>query len=286
MVRKYKLIGGSILIFILVFSIFLFYFNDFENQKESFSTNAILFKLSIVDDGNFFNEISIKNEEDFIQDFSISFSGLDGLVSSDFSKFSISPGNSKMFNLTFKNDGRGVGVYVGKLIISSSSLEKEIPIILSIGGKESVFAIIYNSIGKSTVLNSGDSLKMDIKLFEISKVLVPVIDSKYFIKNFDGEIILSGETNLIVGGIKREIIPLSDDLPLGDYVFISVVDYKGTKSLGSYIFNVSKSNNNFFTENFFIIILSSLIFVVILFFGSKNIDKEIKYFRRQGFKFN
>lgn len=256
----------SVIVVAILVGVGFFSFQYF-SEKDNFSVTPILLKLSFPENGTSINKIIVENKEKFYQDFKISKSGLDGLVSLELEDFSLGPSEKKEMEVYFKDTGKGIGVYSGNLIVETSSLKKEIPLVLTIEDLNSVFAIVHTTLSKENGFSPGEEFGINIKLFDLSEIFLPTVKAEYSLQNSNGELILSDKINLIVGGVKTEIISLPEDLPLGSYVFVTTIDYKGTKSVGSYLFNVLEDDSPLFNSSNLFIILVVLVVLAFAFFA-------------------
>lgn len=263
--KKILIIGLAIILLGVSIFIALNYFSE----KESFEVNTIFLKLNIPLKEEAVNNIKITNNEEIEQNFNLYFNDLGGLVSLKEKEFRLEPGESKEIKIYFKDYENKVGIYSGQLIIETPVLTKEIPIILGIEDPNRIFEIIQKNIPKYDEIYPGGKLGMEIKIFDIREVASPSIKVKYSIKNFDGEIIWSDEENIIVGESWSKIVPIQKTWPLGDYVFITSVNYEETESIAGYLFSVLKKGEKTTPGNFNFFVIIILVFVVgilILFF--------------------
>ena len=255
--EKKVLITGIIIILIGI-SIFLGINYFFE--EESFSKTSLL-KLNIPLGGESVNNIKIVNYKETEQSFSLYFNGLKDLASIKDREFTLGPKESMDAAIYFKDHKNEVGIYSGQLIIETPTIKEKIPVILGIEYPDSPFAIIQNSIPKYDNVYPGGKLGIEIKVFDIGGADSPSVKAEYFIQNFDNEIIESGWENLIVGGSVSKIIDIKKTLPYGDYVFVTSIDYKETKSIAGYLFSISEKKEEIVSGNFKFFIIIILVFV-------------------------
>ncbi len=282
MVKK-KWIFISVLIIFLAIAGFVFVKMNYFSGEAGLATNIILIKLNMETGGEATDNIRITNTEMIQRDFSVYFNKLDNLASIDEKTFSLGPGESKEIKVFFKDNIREVGVYTGQLIIETFDAVKKIPIILTVEGSNPPFAIIQSTIPKYENVYPNGKLGVEIKVFDLDYVSLPNVHVKYSIKNFNNEIIWSDEEDLTLGESMNKIINLPN-VPLGDYVFITTIDYAETQSVSSYLFNVVKKDKLAYeSSNFFIVII--LIFVVgslaLLFYFIKRSDDLLIKLQKQ-----
>lgn len=267
MVKKKNVLLIGLVIILIITAIFL---TNYYPKKENFSVNTILLKLNIPLDGESINKIKITNNEEE-KKFNIYFTNFEGLASITEKEFILKSGESKEIDIYFKDTQNKVGIYLGELIIETSTLKKKIPIILSIEDKTRIFAIIQKSIPKYSNVYPDGKFGADIKIFNLEDNNLHNIKIKYSIKNFENELIFSEEEEIVIKGNLgiTKIIDIPKTLPYGEYVFTSSIEYKEIKSASSHLFSVSEKEIGFFSGDlkFFVVIV--LIFIggiLILFF--------------------
>lgn len=257
------IIGVSLIVVLLLCAIYLFYFNSPKNDG---FTKTSLIRMNLPLGGALNTSIKVTNYEKGIQTVAFSFNDFHNLAVLADSSFVLQPGESRDLLISFIDKGNSPGVYVGKLILESSSLKEEIPIIIGVEDPNHAFAIIQSVVPKYDMVYPGEKFGIDIKVFDLINSNVQSVKSNYVIKNLDNEIMINGNTDLVVeAGSKTEIINIPKEWDVGEYVFISTIDYKNTTSFSSYLFYVSSPSKGGFisnnTEAFLIIII---LFVVIV----------------------
>ena len=264
MKKKWWIIFAIVILLIAITISYLIYSLP---KQGNFSKTSLL-RISIPLGGEYPASIKVSNDERTKQDFKVSFNNFDRLAKVEEGEFTLNPGEDKKINILFKDEKNVPGVYVGKLIISTSLKKEEIPVIFMLEDPNNAFAIILDSIPKYDSVYPGGKVGVEIKVYDLIGSTIPTVDAAYLIKNFEDDVIFTGEGNLIVGGgSKTELISIPLDWKKGDYIFMTSIDYKGTNSFGSYLFTISdkESTNLSGTFNIFIIIV---IILVLLIFGT------------------
>lgn len=258
MKRKTILITGAVVLLLAIGILLTVYYYPEQNV---FSRTSLL-KLNIPLNGESINSIKITNYEKTEQNFKIYFHALDDIGSVDEGEFALGAGEKKEIKVYFRDNKNEVGVYVGQLIIETETARGEIPVILGIEDPNYAFAIIQSGVPKYDNVYPGGKLGIEVKVYDVGNVVPPTVEAKYYIKNFDNEVILSDEVNLVVDGSKTEIIDIPKTWLKEDYVFITEIDYKGTKSIAGYLFSVTEKTEGWLSGDikFFVIVI--LVFVV------------------------
>ena len=278
--KSKKTIIGVVLA-ILAFSIFLI---SYSPKQQSFS-DTVLIKMNMPLKGESISNIKITNTEETREDFKISFSNLEGFVKVDNNDFILDSEESTNIKIFIKDSKEEVGVYSGELIIQSAGRTERIPIILGVENPNSFFTIISHSLPEYEKVYPGGKFGAEIKLFDLVGTDLQTINSKNYIKNSKGDVVWSDEGNLVVGGSKVEIINIPENWPVGSYVFISIVEYKGVKTVASQLINISQKENFGSSENTKLVIMVLVLFfigIIIMFiYFTKTRDSLIIELKRQ-----
>ncbi len=281
--KKTILITTVVIAFIAV-SIFVVFYNN--SDSESFSKTSLV-RLNIPLNGESTYKIKIFNYKDTAQDFDVSFIGLKDLAYLEKKKFSLDSKESEEIVIYFKDRKNQVGIYTGKLVIKTLHEEETISVMVGVEDVNSVFAIIQKIIPKYDNVYPGGKFGIDVRVIDVKSVGVPSIKAEHFIKNFEDEIIFPDQENfdLIVEGSVPKIVNIPKSWSKGDYVFITLIDYKGVKSVAGYFFEVSDKEDDILPANmkFFMIII--LIFVIGIlasfFYFIKTRDDVLLQLKRQ-----
>lgn len=279
--KKTIVIAGVIVLAVLV------YFGMQYFPAESFSVNTIMLKSNVLLLGESAHTIKITNHES-AQNFELSFSNLEGIVSLDEYNFRLESGESKELSLSLKDINNDVNIYAGELIIKSTNSQKTVPIVLGVEDPNRDFAIIQKTIPQYENVYPGGKLGVEIKIFNLADDELHKVTAKYIIKNLDDELILSEEESLVVKGNLEttKTLDIPSSFSKGDYVFVTVVDYEGVKSAAGHLFSVGKkekivsSGNNF---NTFAIIIGVFLLAILglFFYFVKTRDDLILQLKRQ-----
>ncbi len=285
MASKGKILLAIALILLVAFGIFLYFYN---NQRESFSVKTFLLKLNIPIGGESIYKVKIVNNENIERVFSVYLDNLENIAYLSDTEFSLKPNEGREISVYVKDQKSKVGVYPGKLIISDNSFTKEIPVIIILEDIKTVLSVITSEIPDYHQVSPGGKLGVEIKLYDLDEISVPSARAKYSIKNLEGDILWSDEGDLVVDGSKTEIVDIPKNWPIGDYVFIVSMEYKGTNAISGYFFSLSRKSNNFFgnfNSNLILLVLVffvfMLVFIMLLFYLIKSRDDFLMQLRRQ-----
>jgi len=282
MVKK-KIVFVSVAI-ILVVILFCFFIYNFRN--ETFSVKTFLLKSNVPIGGSYEYKINIENNDNLMKEFDISIEGDIDFFSINENNFVLEPYGKKEILVFFEDEDNKVEVYSGELVISEGFEEKRIPIIVTVEDDRNLLSIIHSTIASYYDVYPGGKLGLDIKVYDLNDLSVPSLTAESFIQNIQGEILWTNEEDLIVDGSKTEIVNIPSNWPKGNYIFVTIIDYKGVKSISSYLFSLEdKSYNllqNFNAKLLILIILGFVLgFVSLFFYFIKSRDEFLKSLKRQ-----
>lgn len=284
MMKKRNILLIGITIILIAILIILY---GFSSKGEGFSTNTIFLKLNIPSGGEFVKDIKITNQENREQNFNLYFNDLEDFATIGDEEFTLEAGESRDIRIYFKDLKEEIGVYPGKLTIKTRTLKKEIPIILNIEDENSIFLISQTSIPKYSNVYPGGKFGIEIKIFNLQAHTLRNIEVEYFVKNLDDDLLIEDSEDLIIGESfgTTKIIDIPKDIPYGDYVFITSVEYGGTKSATGHLFKISKKELGAFSGDLKFFVIAILIFVigimVLFIYFIKTRDQLLLQLKRQ-----
>ncbi len=245
-----------------------FKFYQVSEEKDDFRVNTILLKSVIKQGEKVISELKITNLKDSEQEFQIDVEVIDELVSLSEENFMLEGGEEKVVYAVFEDANLKYepGVYVGKIIIKTNSTETEIPVILEIQTMKVLFVANLDVSPKYKEIIQGEKFVADIKFFSLDSLKLNQVEMIYFIKNFDGDVIISESENIVIGSesvISKTII-LPEDIQLGDYTFIAITKHMDFVSTSSYLFSI-KEKDDFFIYNIPNVNLMAIVIFVFLF---------------------
>lgn len=236
------------------------------NEKNGFELNTFLIKSVIKQGETSTNELKIQNTESFEQEFTISLTGIDDLVSVSETTFSLKEGEFKILKITFedKSSDSLPGVYVGKMLIKYDSKVKEIPIILEIQSKNILFATNLDVPPQSKELSAGEDSVTNIRFFNLKDSGTHNVEVNYYIKNFEGQTFLSETESIVIGSelVITKTLTLPKNIPKGEYVIFVVTKYADSTSTSSYMFSVVNRSINLFNDGTNLLIILILVFLI------------------------
>lgn len=237
-----------------------------EGRVYDFFIDQNLIEVMIRQGETFKTSLKIKNTESVSQEFKIDTNMKQYVAVSDDS-FILAGGEEKIVYLTFfSTDDTQLGAYPGKVIISTSTKKKEIPVILTVKSKRVLFDISLDIPAKYKELLPGEDLLLQLTLFNLGDFGRVDVSIEYLIKDFDGNLILSQDGVVAVETQTSFVktISLPKNIRVGDYVAIVYVRYGDSFGSSSDIFHIIEKEIPLWYKQYMPIILILSFFVIVI----------------------
>lgn len=261
-----------IIIILIVVGVFVWFYpeKDVEIKTEiktdsGFIVDNLFLKISIVENGSAVTNLKIKNIDSSSKGFFIEIRDLEKVISLNPYEFSLESGKEQSVNVIFNTNNMESGVYLGRIVVSSSGEVKEVPIILEVQSDDVLFDSNIKLFPQGKEIKLGDKLNMEMSIFDLSGIGISNIKGSYFIKDFEGKTLIYEVENLVVDGRLdySKTLDLQEGVGLGDYVLINLVEYKGSIGTSSIYFRVVEEINK---TNFEWSWMNLIIVIFVLFF--------------------
>ncbi|MDP3027460.1 MAG: hypothetical protein Q8N63_07155 [Nanoarchaeota archaeon] len=262
-----KIVAGvkRVILLIVILSLFAGFFGSVSANPDSkvFEVDNVLLKLIVKQGESVSKTIKVTNTDSIQRDFKLA--GNMNFFSINEQEFSLGSGESKSLEINFEAENQP-GVYVGRLLISSSKEELKIPVILEVETKEVLFDSSINVPLDYGEVYIGGSLAVENKIFNLENIGLKSVDITYSVKDFNGNTIFSEKENIAVENqiLTTKIISIPENTNAGDYVFYVVIEYANSVGTSSYFFKITEEQGVLGSMNFFDS-FGSWIFVIILF---------------------
>lgn len=177
--------------------------------------------------------------------------------------FTLGPNKQKeVFLIFYTSSKTEPGVYVGKLKVVTNKKTVEIPIILEIETREVIFDVSLNIPIAYKIVYPGDIVVLQFTIFNLGKVGKVDVNIDYFIKDFEGNTLVSSQDIMSVEDKTSfsRTIRLPYELDPKSYVAIAQVRYDAFVGTSSDTFEVERRKG--FIPYY--ILLSLLIFLLVL----------------------
>lgn len=236
--------------------------------KRDFYIDQNVIKVLLKRGESFKKTMKIKNTDKILQSFTLELTdNLNGMVYLSENSFVLRPKEEKEIFLTFvATEDIEPNVYVGRLIVKTSYITKEINIISSIRSKKVLFDISLDIPVKHRVLEKGGDLLFQVTLFNLGEIGKTNVIVDYSIKNFDGGFIFN-DSELVAVETQASFsktINLPRDIKYGDYLLIATARYNLSIGSANSLFHVKQKEPQLLKENILIIILIILIILLFL----------------------
>ncbi len=254
-------------------------------NQESFSVKTYFLRLNIPLNGTSSNTIKITNNENSQQEINLKIIGLDANYSIA-NKVNLNPHESKDIDLKISDNKGNQRVAVGKLIISSNKLTKEVPITIVFEKSYNEFIVLQESIPKYDNVYPGGTLGLEIKIFDMDEKTLKNLETSYYIKNFEDELIFAeeGDSIAIEGRYSfSKLFSIPENIEKGKYVLIIDVE-QGEQTFGTHIFEIQdkKTQTTYGTSTLIIAGLIILIgFISVIFYSVKTRDDLLLELKKQ-----
>ncbi len=248
-------------------------------KKTTFTTDIEIIKVTVKKGETFKSIIKIKNTENSIQNFNIEAITLQDFIVLPEKKFSLKAQEEKEIIIIFSvPEDMREDTYTGTFKISTAKSQKEIPVILGVKSKISLFDITLIIPLAYKDLMPGEDVLFQISLFNLGEIGKVDVKINYAIKDLYGNTITEAEGIVAVetqASFSRSI-RLPSNLAEGQYVAIANVKYDSSVGTSSDIFYVNKKKIGLSTIYIIAIILGILCFVISTFLIIWHFNKKVK----------
>ncbi|MEK6830913.1 MAG: hypothetical protein AABX77_02695 [Nanoarchaeota archaeon] len=267
-------IVAVLIVVLIILSTAVFYKKLYENRIE---VDVLSLKSSIIQGEEYISDIKINNKLSEMKEVSFNVAGdLKDLAKFE-KKIKLRPKEEKNYKIIFKPSD--TGVFIGKLIISYDDNTINIPIILEVQSKSVWFDSNINLFPLGSNYLPGDKITSEVKIFDLADIGVDAVQASYYIKDFDGNTVVSDKENLVIDD-KFEYsksLNLPSDINLGSYVLINIINYKVSVGTSSVVFNIVNQKKKNLDEAIlwvfvffgFLVVLSLVFFAYFLFYRDK-----------------
>lgn len=219
-------------------------------------------------------QIAVKNTGQITLEVLISIENVADIVSSVPSKVTITPEEVEtvLLNIGYASSG----YYPGKIVFYSGTLKKEIPIVINVKKKESLFDVYLNISQQYKVIKRGSDINPLITLVQVSSHEEVEVTANYFIEDFAGSRHYSENETFFVGKERKYYKRMSSShLEDGNYLAGIELFYPGGNAISTSIFKVSSVNYGLVFAIMVIIIILLIVLVLIsLFLRYRNRKKQ------------
>jgi len=252
-IRKplFFLILALILILMLGGSLFLiqnksYVINKVRHEEPDFEIDQILLKVLIRQSESIEKQLRVTNIGSGPSSLSVDVQELSDLVNADSKDFTIKPGQTKILILNFssfiaaENIEQQPGIYVGKLVVSSEKASREIPIIVEIETKNILFDMNLNPVAIERRVKQGTDTTIEVRLFNLESIESQNVEVEYFVKDMNGNTILSESETVVVKTQASffKTVSIPKNLKPGPYVFAGRSKFGNSIGTSSYLFEV------------------------------------------------
>jgi len=244
--------------------------------------------LTLVPGNVILEKIIVENVNSRSVNIEIKVQGLENFVEIVEKNFRLAPGEVKEILVSFKVPDEIISdLFVGKIVFSGKSIEREVLVAVGIESSESLFDVRAEIIENSKGFFSGGNVLANISLFDLADVGEVGVDMEYSLRDEFGKIISLYEEEVVTFDKKKTFLK-SFELPYnikkGSYV-LHVKLRHGDKTASSSVWFSVKGR---FTYLIILIVLL-IIFILLIFLyfvkSTKNGERLRAKFKYQIIKF-
>jgi len=217
-----------------------------EESATPFEVDQILIKVLVKTGDSLVKEIRIMNAGNKEETIKVEALGLLDIVKITDNEFTIKPGQTKIVEIELssfdekKNIEHTPGVYIGKITAKTEDFEKDIPVIVEIETKDILFDSNLNPISRDRTILQGQAMTIEVRLFNLQSIEPTNIDVEYFVKDLNGNTIISEKESVVVETQASffKTLKIPQNLRVGSYIFATQASYGNSVGTSSYLFEV------------------------------------------------
>ncbi len=180
--------------------------------------------------------------------------------------FELKKGESKVIELNFSTSKKQeTGVFPGRIIFTSDSIEKKIIVIVEVQSAKPLFDVKVEIPPQYLQVHPGETILAKLTIYNLGKIGRVDVDIEYGIKSLIQNITISRHETMAVetqlSTLKSITIP--PDFKPDNYIFYAKVSYNGIAGTGSTMFSVVERVGIELNLIFLLIVLALLIVGVI-----------------------
>jgi len=245
-------------------------------KQNLIETDQFLIKQLLVHGDSITRQLKITNLDSKARNIQVS-SNLGALVSISDADFALDPRVTKIINIEFITKRGSIefepNIYAGKLKVSSSPQEIEVPIIVEVESKNVLFDTNLGIQSYDRLISN--NLIVNVNLFNLKTTYPTSVNLEFYVKDFDNNNIITETENIVVETKTSftKIIKIPENIKPGTYVFSVIAKYGSSTGTSSYIFEVMEPERNIFSiqymkENPFNFIVILILFLAIFLIAS------------------
>lgn len=248
-------------------------------QPAKFSVEQDLIQVIIKKGGFFKTSIKVKNTDAISQKFSVDAGILKDFVYIKESEFTLKAGEEKNIDLVFSAiESIKEDTYTGKIKISGSNDYKEVPVILSIKSAVLLFDLTVTIPTKYKEVKPGEEIALEVSAFNLGEEKNASLEMVYYIKNFNGNIIVNKTGAVIVDTQASFLINLKlpENISNGQYIAGANLKYKESIATASDVFNVNKTKISISYIYLILIAAILIVLIIIAIFIAKHYTNKLR----------
>jgi uncharacterized membrane protein len=198
--------------------------------------------------------------------------------------FTLDKGESKKILIDISVDGNAVPrVYIGHLFIETDGIRKDIPIIIEVESKETLFDISIEIPEEYLYISPGDELFAKIDLQNLVTDIETDVKLEYIIRDINENVMIS-ETEIVSVEDRKtfaKVIKIPKDIELGRYVLYVRAIYDGKVASSSQWFTIGKKEIFKRIDIFSILLIILILIFIVLYKYKKDLSKAKDLFKKR-----
>lgn len=190
------------------------------------------------------SEVVLRNTGSAPITFTITSSGLAGILSLPFSEITLQPWESKSLALTFTVPDSGV--YAGRVTFTTAAGRKDVLVLINVRSANALFDVSLTIPESFKHLGLSQTLKSFISLLQVGPASQTDVTATYTIKDFDGTTLITESETFRVFRSKNYVKSFTTELlPAGEYVLGVEITYPDGFASASDHFTISATRINY-----------------------------------------
>jgi len=251
-----------------------------ETLKENFTLDKEKISITLKQGETKKESLIVKNTGNEKVKINLSVIGIIDFLKLSENNFELDVNESKTINIDFlAREDTNPDLYIGKLVVESEGIKKEVLIAIEVESKEPLFDVKVEILKQYLEIMPGDELMASVTLRSMGNTGRVDTNLEYIIKDSEGKVLLS-EKEIVAVETQASLVKIfkiSKDAKPGDYILYAQVKYDGEVASSSAFFKILSPTGKVFKFEYTLvaIIIIILIFVVIIIRELKKIRKVV-----------
>ena len=197
-------------------------------------------------------------------------------------RFELDVNDTKEIEINFfTRKDQEAGIYPGKIAFTGDGIERTVLVIIEVESEKPLFDVKVETLLEYRMVYPGDKVMAQLTIYNLGKIGRVDVNVEYGIKDWDGNVIISGNETLAVETQISvvESLNLSSTIKPNNYIFYSRVSYNNVIGTGSDTFQVIERIRFKIPLLYWLLIIIILILMFVLFYKlrkKRKMKKKLK----------